>query len=205
MSSHSRLLPTRRSLLVLALTCLVHWSAGPVAADANRGKSVKQGKAAPARSSTVVGYGAEGLPRGVADMREAILAAVQSGQIEDLRIAVELNELKPELGAAAGTDPIAHLKALSGDGEGREILAVLGNVLEAGYAAIPAGKDIENNRVYVWPYLAEVPLATLTPAQEVELYRLVAPNEAKAMRAARKWTWWRLAIGADGTWLTFGR
>jgi hypothetical protein len=191
--------------LVLAVACLVHCRAGPVAADTGRSKSRKQGSAAAWRSSAVLGYGADGLPRAVAEMREAILVAVQSGRIEDLRFAIELNELKPELGAAAGSDPIAHLRSLSGDETGREILAVLGSLLEGGYAAIPAGKDIENSRVYVWPYFAEMPLGTLTPAQEAELDRLVSPAEARAMRAAGKWSWWRLAIGAAGTWLSFGR
>jgi hypothetical protein len=191
--------------LVLALTCLVHCRAWPVAADTGRGKPARQGAAAGRRSSVVLGRGAEGLPREVAEMREAILVAVQSGRLEDLRFAIELNELKPELGAAAGSDPVAHLRSLSGDGTGREILAVLGALLEGGYAAIPAGQDIENSRVYVWPYFAELPLATLTPAQQVELDRLVSPAEAKAMRTAGKWGWWRLAIGAAGTWLSFGR
>ena len=34
------------------------------------------------------------------DMREAILSAVRSGRIEELRHAWELNELKPDLGVA---------------------------------------------------------------------------------------------------------
>ena len=34
----------------------------------------------------------------------------------------------------------------------------------------------------------------------VELLQLVGPAEAKAMREKKKWTWWRLTIGADGTW-----
>ncbi|HXF53027.1 MAG TPA: hypothetical protein VNK52_02780 [Hyphomicrobiaceae bacterium] len=157
------------------------------------------------KSTAVVGHGAEALPRAVAEMREAILEAVRSGRIEDLRIAIELNELGPELGAAPGSDPIAHLKSLSADGEGRDILAVLGDLLESGYAVIPAGPDIENNRVYVWPYFAEIPLGALSPAQKVELHRLVPPNEVRAMRAAGKWSWWRLAISATGTWLSFGR
>jgi hypothetical protein len=200
------LVATRRALLVLALTPLVYyWSAALGTADPKAGKSVGRSGAAPVRSTAVVSYDTNALPRGVAEMRNAILTAVQSGEIEDLRFAVELNELKPELGAAAGSDPIAHLKSLSGDGEGREILAVLGKLLDGGYALVPTGKDIENNRVYIWPYLAEVPLGTLSPAQQVELYRLVSPAEADAMRAAKKWTWWRLAIGADGTWLSFGR
>jgi hypothetical protein len=190
--------------LVLAVTCLVHCCAWPVGADTRRSASTKRGSAAQG-ASAILGHGAEGLPRAVAEMREAILVAVQSGRIEELRFAIELNELRPELGAAAGSDPIAHLRSLSVDGTGRDILAVLGTLLEGGYAAIPAGSDIENSRVYVWPYFAEVPLGTLTPAQQAELDRLVSPAEAKAMRAAGRWSWWRLAIGAAGTWLSFGR
>jgi len=191
--------------LVLALCSLVQFSARPLFADTAGGKVAKPGAQAALKSGAAIGHGVEALPRAVAEMRETILEAVRSGRIEDLRIAIELNELRPELGAAPGSDPIAHLKSLSADGEGRDILAVLGELLEGGYAVIPAGPDIENNRVYVWPYFAEVPLGTLNPVQEVELYRLVPANEVRAMRAAGKWSWWRLAIGAAGTWLSFGR
>jgi hypothetical protein len=48
-----------------------------------------------------------------------------------------------------------------------------------------------------------MPLDKLTPDQEVRLYRLVKPDEVKAMRQKKKWTWYRLAIGADGTWHSF--
>jgi hypothetical protein len=135
-------------------------------------------------------------------MREAILSAVRSGRIEDLRHAWELNELKPDFGVAAG-DAIAHWKQISGDGEGREVLAALAQILDAGYVVLPLGADIENNRIYVWPYFAEVPLDRLTPAQEVELFRLVSPATLKQMRAAGAYTHWRIAIGADGVWHSF--
>jgi hypothetical protein len=139
-------------------------------------------------------------------MREAILAAVRSGRIEELRHAWELNELKPDLGAdPAGGDPIAYWKRLSGDGEGREVLAALAEILDAGYAVLPLGPDLENNRIYVWPYFAEVALDKLTPGQEVELLRLISPAARAEMRAAGKYTHWRIAIGADGTWHSFRR
>jgi hypothetical protein len=152
-----------------------------------------------------VRYGTEALPEPVKEMREAILAAVSSGRIEDLRHAYELNELKPDLGTQPVRDPVAHWKQISGDGEGREVLAALAEALDAGYVVLPLGRDLENNRIYVWPYFAEVPLGKLTPAQEVELLRLVAPAAAKEMRAAGKYTHWRLSIGADGTWHSFRR
>ncbi len=95
-----------------------------------------------------------------------------------------------------------HLKKLSADGEGREILAALANILAMDPAKVALGRDLENTAVYVWPYLAERPLDKLTPREEVDLYRLMPAAQAKAMREAKKWTWWRLAIGADGTWYT---
>ena len=128
--------------------------------------------------------GREGLPAPVEDMREAILGAVRSGRIEELRHAWELNELKPDLGVASVGDPVAHWKQISGDGEGREVLAVLAQILDAGYVVLPLGPDLENNRLYVWPYFAEVPLDKLSPGQEVELLRLVPPAAAKDMRSA---------------------
>lgn len=143
------------------------------------------------------------LPGPVEEMRQAILAAAHSGNIEDLREPLDWNELKPEVSAPAGEDPIAHWKKTSGDGNGREMLAVLAEILPMRAAELPLGQDLENNIIYVWPYLAEMDLASLTPAQEVELLQLVGPAEAKAMRERKKWTWWRLTIGADGTWHSF--
>ena len=83
------------------------------------------------------------------------------------------------------------------------MLAALAEILDAGYVALPLGRDLENNRIYVWPYFAEVPLQKLTPAQQVELLRLVPPAAAKEMLQTGKYTYWRLAIGADGTWHHF--
>ena len=84
-----------------------------------------------------------------------------------------------------------------------DILAAIAEILEAGYVALPLGRDIENNRIYVWPYFAEVPLGKLTPAQEVELLRLVPPAAVREMISGGRYTHWRLAIGADGTWHSF--
>lgn len=191
--------PSRRTILVLALAGIVHCRASETTAQSRK----KQAPSSPAKSDPTGTGQRKPLPPGVVEMREAILSAVRTGDIEELRYAIELNELKPELGAPAGTDPIAHLRAISGDGEGRELLAVLGELLDMPHAALPVGRDIENNLLYVWPYLAEIPPAALTATQQVELLRLVSPAEAKAMRTVNKWQWWRLAIGADGTWHTF--
>jgi hypothetical protein len=194
-------------LFLLAPYVVVHCLASAPPAQSQGAKERPASTKKKQKPATVpeIGYGTEALPSQVKEMREAILSAVKSGRIEELRYAWELNELKPDLGGQPVPDPIAHFKQISGDGEGREILAVLGEILEGGYVMLPLGPDVENNRVFVWPYFAEVPLDKLTPGQEVELLRLVPPAAAKAMRSAGKYTYWRIAIGADGTWHSFRR
>lgn len=140
------------------------------------------------------------LPEKVAAMRDSILAAARTGSIEALRTPLEWNEMKPEISGGPAPDPIAYWQRQSGDGEGRQILAILLELLETPPAVVGAGTPAER---YVWPGFAEVDLATLPPPLEVQLYRLVSPAEAKTMRERKVWSWWRLTIGADGTWHGF--
>jgi hypothetical protein len=207
------------ALFLVALSPLVH-RLGPTASAWSQSQNAPQkpkadgGPRQTAQTALRIKYGSEGLPGAVEDMREAILSAVRSGNIDDLRHAYELNELKPDLGLNLGSDsgspdrskpidPVAYWRRVSGDGAGREILAILATLLDGGYVSLALGRDLENDRVYVWPYFAEVPLDSLSPAQEVELLRLVPPARAAQMKAAGKYTYWRLAIGADGTWHSF--
>ncbi len=126
------------------------------------------------------------LPGNVEEMRENILAAVQLGAISELKTAIEWNELKPDFGDGAHDDPIAYWKKISADGDGKEILAEIANILALPPARLAIGKDAENNIVYVWPYLAELPLDRLTAAEQVDLYRLVPPALAKSMQEKEK-------------------
>lgn len=198
--------------LVAALTlvhCLGSAGADRAAAQGQTQLPPKSKTGEPGTGPVVILRSDASLPRPVDEMREAILAAVASGRIEDLREAFELNEIKPDLGDgfAPGkqTDPVAFWRKISGDGQGRDILAGLANILALGPAVVPLGKDVENNKVYVWPYLAEVPVAGWTPAQEVDALRLVSVEELRRIRAGGTYTFWRLAIGAEGTWLSLTR
>lgn len=143
------------------------------------------------------------LPAAVAEMRDGILAAVKSGRIEDLKVPIAWNELPPAIARDKVADPIAYWKQQSADGEGREILAILANLIDAGHAELPVGPDVENAKIYVWPRFAEMALDKLSPQDEVQLYRLITPAMLQAMREKKQWTWYRLAIGADGTWHSF--
>jgi len=161
------------------------------------------GTAKPPAAKPAEAEPASELPANVAEMREMILSAVRSGRIEELRLAIEWNEMPPVFGDEAGSDPIAFWKKTSAGGEGREVLAVLADILSMAPARLPIWQDAENNAVYVWPYVAERPLDKLKPGEEVDVLRLMTGPELADMRKAGKWTWWRLSIGADGTWLTF--
>jgi hypothetical protein len=191
----------RIGLALLVAVCLT--GASPPASTQSPPQKPKADPAAqPKRQPPVpqVRYGTDGLPQPVLDLREALLAAIEAGEIEELRHPYDLGDIKPDLGAPPKTDPVAHWKSVSGDGRGREVLAALSLILEAGYVAVPRGSDIENNQLYVWPYFAEIPLGKLTPRQEVELLRLVPAGPAREMKEKGRYTHWRLVIGADGTW-----
>lgn len=147
----------------------------------------------------------DALPVPVAQMREALLGAVQSGRLDDLKAALELNEMRPDLGDDAGSDPIVVWQRQSKDGSGRDILEALGRSLALPPALEPLGPDIENNGVYVWPYLAVRDMTNLTLAEEADLTALAAPQEAATLKAGKRWTGWLVVIGADGVWHTFRR
>jgi hypothetical protein len=191
------------ALLVLASLCLVYSHSLPTEArEGEKGAAPATPESAKSQAPKERAFRGA-LPPNVEDMREQILAAVHAGDLAELNDAIEWNEIKPDFGTAANADPIAHWKAKSADGQGRDVLAVLGNLLALPPARLAIGRDPENTMVYVWPYLAELPLDSLTPAEEVDLYRLMPVADARAMIAGKSWTWWRIAIGADGTWHTF--
>ena len=193
----------RRTLVLVALAGLVH-VAGRTCAKAQRRSGVAtRSPNDPRTAEVIVGKGIEGLPPAVAEMRAAILAAVETGDIAELKGAMDLNELKPEFGGPVGADPIDFLRSRSKDGSGEDILGVLDRLLEGSWAAIPGGRDIENNRIYVWPHFAEVPLSGLGDADMGLLEALVGAEAARSMRESGRWTGWRLSIGADGVWHMF--
>jgi hypothetical protein len=193
--------------LVLVLGALLNVYCGPAGALEKRAPAPQtQDKGLsqpPAKGPALSSAKEKPLPSQVEEMRQAILAAALSGRVEELRVPLDWNEMKPDVTPDVKDDPIAYWKKVSGDGEGREVLAALANMLQMRPAAVPLGKDPENNLIYVWPYLAEAKLDALSPAEQVDLLRLVNPEAAKTMRETKKWTWWRLVIGADGTWHSF--
>ena len=140
------------------------------------------------------------LPPEVQRMRQAILQAAASGDIEALRVPIEMNEIPPVFAKSHVADPIAYLKSISSDGNGREILAILYNLLTTGYATANPGTKEET---IVWPYHAVIPLSGLSPSQEVELYRFLPPARLKEMIGQGKYGYYSVRIGRDGVWHSF--
>lgn len=146
-------------------------------------------------------YDLSTLPEPVRRMRGLILEATKSGEVDRLKPLLGMGEdaTMLSLGGIDG-DPIEFLKQQSGDGEGHEILAILEEVLEAGFVHIDIGKPEE---LYVWPYFFAVPLEKLTPPQFVELFRIVTAGDYEEMKNYGAYVFYRVGITPDGRWTFF--
>lgn len=145
-------------------------------------------------------YDVSKLPMPVKRLREQIIEAASTGDPEKLRPIIAANGEPPELSFNDNEDPVESLKSLSGDAEGREILAILIEVLEAGYVHVDAGTPEE---LYIWPYFARYPVDTLTAPQIVELFKLVLAGDYEDMKTYGVYNSYRAAIAPDGTWRYF--
>lgn len=146
-------------------------------------------------------YDVTALPAPVRTMRELIMEACRSGDIERLRPLIGTGDqiTQISLGGIEG-DPIEFLKSISGDGEGQEMLAILLEVMEAGYIHTDPGTDLE---LYVWPYFFGMPLEKLTPVQRVELFKIVTAGDYEDMLNYGAYIFYRVGITPDGRWAYF--
>jgi hypothetical protein len=188
----------------LSLACMLVYGVASLIPPlkAEKSSSEKALPRAPANKPVEVLRDVSALPPRVARMRAAILEAAATGEIENLRVPIEMNELPPMLAAEKTGDPMLYWKEVSGDGEGREVMAILIQLFRTGFARKAAGTADET---YIWPYFAEIPVDALTPAQEVEMLTLVSPARLKEMRQKGRYDHYRLVIAADGTWHAFMR
>lgn len=149
-------------------------------------------------------YDIEKAPEPVRRMRQLIIDAATTGDISKLKplmnpgpdqTAVPLQD--PE------QDPIEALKAISGDSEGVEILAILLDIFSTGFVQLDKGTPEET---YVWPYFAGKSLGLLTPKEKVELLRIVTAGDVAEMQEYGNYNFFRVGITPDGRWkfLTVG-
>ena len=142
----------------------------------------------------------ETLPEPVVETRQQLIAAARSGDIETLRALMAAEAEPPSVAFGDPGDAITYLKALSADAEGREILAILWEVLEGGFVHVGQGTARE---MFIWPYFAEFPPDALTPEQVVELFTLVTAADYEDMKSYGAYTYFRVGIAPDGRWLFF--
>lgn len=137
-------------------------------------------------------------PEPVRRMRDLLIEAATSGDIERLRVLMNPgpNQTRIVL-ESSDADPVAALKQLSGDEEGLEILAIMIDILSTGFVRVDAGTPDE---AYVWPYFAEKPLALLTLPEKVELLRIVTAGDVAEMQELGNYNFFRMGISPDGQW-----
>lgn len=146
-------------------------------------------------------YDLDKLPEPVKRMHGLIIEACKTGDIEKLRPLIGSGDSMTQLSLGdIDGDPITFLKGLSGDSDGQEILAILEEVLSAGYVHVDTGTPQE---LYVWPYFFALPLDKLDPRQRVELFKLVTASDYDDMKQFGAYIFYRVGITPTGQWLFF--
>ncbi|MCV3210360.1 alanine and proline-rich secreted protein Apa [Mesorhizobium sp. YC-39] len=141
------------------------------------------------------------LPEPVRRMHDLIVEACKSGDIEKLRPLIGTGDAMTQLSLSEiDGDPIAFLKGLSGDTEGQEILAIMEEVLNAGYVHVDVGTPQE---LYVWPYFFALPLDKLDARQRVELFKIVTAGDYDGMKQFGAYIFYRIGITPAGQWTFF--
>lgn len=148
-----------------------------------------------------IGRDLQALPESVRAMRQKLIDAARSGDIERLRPLLSPETMPTRLSLSDyNDDPIGFLKSLSGDDDGREILAIMVDLLETGYVHIKTGTPEET---YVWPYFYGFPLDRLTPSQQVEMFQIVTAGDFEDMKKAGGYIFYSIGIAPDGSWRFF--
>jgi hypothetical protein len=142
----------------------------------------------------------DAMPEPVRETRRQLMDAARSGDMERLRALMEAQPEPPSVSFGDPGDPIEYLKQLSSDADGREVLAILLEVLESGFVQVAPGTPEE---LFVWPYFAQYPLEALTPEQLVELFTIVTSADLEDMKSYGGYTFFRVGIAPDGRWLFF--
>ncbi|MCZ4271332.1 hypothetical protein [Maritalea porphyrae] len=141
------------------------------------------------------------LPAAVATTREELMAAAKSGDTEMLRAILKRQTNVPVVSFGDVADPIDFLRESSNDGEGRELLAIMIELMEAPYSIMP----MENGEpeIYVWPAYATNNLENLSPSELIDVYKIVSHQDLEEMQLFGGWYFFRVGIDANGEWRYF--
>lgn len=140
------------------------------------------------------------LPEAVQATRQKLIEAARSGDIEALQPIIDAQGVQPKVSFGDPDDALGYLRDVSEDGEGRQVLGLLLDLLDQPYAYYP---DSGGETNYIWPYLAELDPNALTPEQEVDAYRLVSNDQLTELKQFGAWIFWRTYINESGEWYAF--
>jgi hypothetical protein len=138
------------------------------------------------------------LPEAVRKKRDDILAAARTGDLTKVAAIVKADQTTISFGGE--TDAAEFWKKTFPDSDGAEVLATLIEVLEMPLVHLDKGNTQE---MFVWPYFHAIALDKLTPAQRVELFRLVTAYDFREMQKFGSYNFFRAGISADGRWQFF--
>ncbi|MDP9559215.1 UNVERIFIED_ORG: hypothetical protein J2740_000385 [Rhizobium nepotum] len=170
--------------------------------DRSAGQSTQQ-PAKPGNTpemSVVIEHDISKAPEAVRKLRQQIMDAASSGDIEKLRPFIAASDKQFRIDGNDSDDPIAALKSYSGDPDGLEVLAIIIDLLSTGYAHVDAGTPDE---AYVFPYFSGKPLNTLTAPEKVELLRIITAGDLADMQEYGNYSFYRIGISPDGKWKFF--
>jgi len=138
------------------------------------------------------------LPEAVRKTHARLISAASRADLEALRALIGTgdNATTLSIGGLEG-DPIEFLKETSGDADGYEVLAILLEVLEAGFVHVDAGTESE---MYVWPYFFTWPFEKLTPQMKIELFRILTAGDVQDSADFGGYIFYRVGIRPNGQW-----
>jgi hypothetical protein len=186
--------------LVALVLLWPHVAGAQTPAPGSKGGRIERPSATPGAAVPEIIRDLSRLPPRAARMRERMLEAARSGELDKLLIVMQSNETLPVFSFGNEKDPVAFWKAIYPDSDGIEILAILIQVLETGFVHVHKGTPQE---MYVWPYFAYVPLKQLTREQKVELFRIATGSDYRKMKEFGAYIFYRVGIAPDGIWHFF--
>jgi hypothetical protein len=130
-------------------------------------------------------------------MRSRVAA---TGDPQQLVALMKAGASVPMFSRTQRLDPTAIWRESYPDSDGIEVLSILFTILTT--APIRTEPDTPAE-TYLWPYFARLPLASLTPAQKVDLFRIITGADYREMLASGRYAFYRLGIAPDGTWRYF--
>jgi len=143
----------------------------------------------------------ESLPPLVAATRDQLLSAAKSGDADMFRPIIKRQSNVPVVSFEEVPDPVEFLRESSNDGEGRELMAIMIELMEAPYSIIPT--EDGQPEIYVWPAYATNDLSALSPSELIDVYKIVSHQDLEEMQLYGGWYFYRVGIDATGEWRYF--